>query len=60
MTTVSFTVNGTAVLARTDHPHLLAALREELDPFDIRSRISTHTSRGLLEYDETIETGRPS
>ena len=31
MATVSFTVNGTVVRARTDHPHLLAALREELD-----------------------------
>ena len=29
--TVSFTVNGTSVSVRSDHPHLLAALREELD-----------------------------
>lgn len=29
--TVSFTVNGTAVSVRADHPHLLAALREELN-----------------------------
>ena len=28
---VSFTCNGQAVLVRRDHPHLLAALREELD-----------------------------
>jgi aldehyde oxidoreductase len=30
-TTVTFTVNGTSVRVRADHPHLLAALREELD-----------------------------
>jgi xanthine dehydrogenase molybdenum-binding subunit len=30
-TTVGFTVNGTPVAVRADHPHLLAALREELD-----------------------------
>jgi xanthine dehydrogenase molybdenum-binding subunit len=29
--TVAFTLNGTAVSVRSDHPHLLAALREELD-----------------------------
>jgi selenium-dependent xanthine dehydrogenase len=29
--TVSFSVNGVAVAVRADHPHLLAALREELD-----------------------------
>src|SRR5437764_5319529 len=29
--TVAFTVNGTPVAVRADHPHLLAALREELD-----------------------------
>ena len=29
--TVEFTVNGTPVSVRDDHPHLLAALREELD-----------------------------
>ena len=29
--TVGFTVNGTPVSVRSDHPHLLAALREELD-----------------------------
>ena len=29
--TVDFTLNGTAVTVRADHPHLLAALREELD-----------------------------
>ncbi|MDA8070595.1 MAG: selenium-dependent xanthine dehydrogenase [Actinomycetota bacterium] len=29
--TVTFTLNGAAVTARADHPHLLAALREELD-----------------------------
>ena len=29
--TVSFIVNGVAVAVRADHPHLLAALREELD-----------------------------
>ena len=29
--TLSFTVNGTSVSVRADHPHLLAALREELD-----------------------------
>ena len=29
--TVSFTVNGAPVAVRADHPHLLAALREELD-----------------------------
>jgi aldehyde oxidoreductase len=28
---VTFTVNGSAVSVRGDHPHLLAALREELD-----------------------------
>src|SRR5829696_5109844 len=28
---VSFTCNGVAVTVRADHPHLLAALREELD-----------------------------
>lgn len=28
---VGFTVNGVAVTVRNDHPHLLAALREELD-----------------------------
>ena len=28
---VTFTVNGTEVVVRADHPHLLAALREELD-----------------------------
>ena len=28
---VAFVVNGTAVTVRGDHPHLLAALREELD-----------------------------
>ena len=28
---VAFTCNGTAVSVRADHPHLLAALREELD-----------------------------
>jgi aldehyde oxidoreductase len=28
---VAFTVNGAAVTVRHDHPHLLAALREELD-----------------------------
>src|SRR5436309_11204381 len=28
---VSFTCNGTDVSVRADHPHLLAALREELD-----------------------------
>ena len=28
---VSFEVNGTPVTVRSDHPHLLAALREELD-----------------------------
>ena len=28
---VAFTVNGTAVTVRRSHPHLLAALREELD-----------------------------
>jgi xanthine dehydrogenase molybdenum-binding subunit len=30
-TTVAFTVNGSPVQVRADHPHLLAALREELD-----------------------------
>jgi aerobic-type carbon monoxide dehydrogenase small subunit (CoxS/CutS family) len=30
-TTVTFTVNGKPVRVRADHPHLLAALREELD-----------------------------
>lgn len=30
-TTVAFTVNGRSVQVRADHPHLLAALREELD-----------------------------
>ena len=30
-TTVTFTVNGSLVQVRDDHPHLLAALREELD-----------------------------
>src|SRR4051794_39075880 len=29
--TVALTVNGTPVAVRADHPHLLAALREELD-----------------------------
>jgi xanthine dehydrogenase molybdenum-binding subunit len=29
--TVAFTLNGTPVAVRADHPHLLAALREELD-----------------------------
>ena len=29
--TIDFTVNGTPVSVRSDHPHLLAALREELD-----------------------------
>ena len=29
--TVAFTVNGTPVAVRADHPHLLSALREELD-----------------------------
>src|SRR5258706_13010187 len=29
--TVSFTLNGRSVSLRRDHPHLLAALREELD-----------------------------
>jgi len=28
---VAFTCNGTPVSVRADHPHLLAALREELD-----------------------------
>jgi aldehyde oxidoreductase len=28
---VEFTLNGTSVAVRADHPHLLAALREELD-----------------------------
>ncbi|MFM8651221.1 MAG: 2Fe-2S iron-sulfur cluster-binding protein, partial [Acidimicrobiaceae bacterium] len=28
---VAFNVNGTPVTVRRDHPHLLAALREELD-----------------------------
>ncbi|MDQ1443143.1 MAG: hypothetical protein QOG97_3371, partial [Acidimicrobiaceae bacterium] len=28
---VTFTVNGSPVSVRGDHPHLLAALREELD-----------------------------
>src|SRR3954471_13512094 len=28
---VAFTCNGTPVAVRADHPHLLAALREELD-----------------------------
>jgi aldehyde oxidoreductase len=31
VTTVDFTVNGVPVSVRADHPHLLAALREELD-----------------------------
>ncbi len=31
MERVSLTVNGSAVTVRADHPHLLAALREELD-----------------------------
>ena len=30
-TDVSFTVNGTPVSVRSDHPHLLSALRDELD-----------------------------
>jgi aerobic-type carbon monoxide dehydrogenase small subunit (CoxS/CutS family) len=30
-TTVAFAVNGVPVAVRADHPHLLAALREELD-----------------------------
>jgi xanthine dehydrogenase molybdenum-binding subunit len=30
-TTVGFIVNGTPVAVRSDHPHLLSALREELD-----------------------------
>ena len=30
-TQISFTLNGEAVSVRADHPHLLAALREELD-----------------------------
>lgn len=30
-TTVAFTVNGTPVSVRGDHPHLLSALRDELD-----------------------------
>ena len=30
-TAVGFTLNGSDVSARHDHPHLLAALREELD-----------------------------
>src|SRR6202048_4400094 len=30
-TTVTFTVSGNPVRVRADHPHLLAALREELD-----------------------------
>ena len=29
--TIEFTLNGTPVTVRADHPHLLAALREELD-----------------------------
>src|SRR5512133_4261982 len=29
--TVAFTLNGSSVSVRSDHPHLLAALREELD-----------------------------
>ena len=29
--TIDFTLNGTPVSVRADHPHLLAALREELD-----------------------------
>jgi aldehyde oxidoreductase len=29
--TIAFTLNGTGVTVRADHPHLLAALREELD-----------------------------
>ena len=28
---VAFTCNGSPVAVRADHPHLLAALREELD-----------------------------
>src|SRR5947199_10703882 len=31
MASVGFVCNGTAVSVRADHPHLLAALREELD-----------------------------
>src|SRR5947199_8021032 len=31
MASVGFVCNGTAVSVRDDHPHLLAALREELD-----------------------------
>jgi xanthine dehydrogenase molybdenum-binding subunit len=31
LTAVPLTVNGTAVSVRSDHPHLLSALREELD-----------------------------
>src|SRR5262245_33291699 len=31
MTRVDFTLNGAPVSVRADHPHLLAALREELD-----------------------------
>ena len=30
-TPVAFTLNGATVRVRSDHPHLLAALREELD-----------------------------
>ncbi len=29
--TITFTLNGRPVTVRGDHPHLLAALREELD-----------------------------
>src|SRR5690349_16183094 len=31
VSTTTFTLNGSAVSVRSDHPHLLAALREELD-----------------------------
>ena len=33
---VSFTVNGTPVTVRRSHPHLLAALREELEQFGVQ------------------------
>ncbi len=39
-TTVSFTLNGTPVEVRGDHPHLLAALREELDVTSVKDGCS--------------------
>src|ERR1044071_9654624 len=53
---IEFTLNGAPVSVRADHPHLLAALREELD---ITSPKDGCSPSGQCGYEGAVCSGRP-